>query len=213
MKGVVGVGAGLDAITLVWRSVVWCCGLFDLPLMYPSFVFLNRTHSLKSSLCPSRFCHGVLYRSNGKQALFSVPPPHAPHAAFLRNDVILQQLAAEEVSTPVRGARAGGAGVDSSGSAAGTSKVGGGARGKHHHHQQQQHEGTARRRAPKADAARTSNKFIGQGDAEGGACWEEEFFFARVSGETAVYIVCVDKVGRVGLGWGLGSVFGYSWFS
>ncbi|CAM9215574.1 unnamed protein product [Scytosiphon promiscuus] len=49
------------------------------------------------------------------------------------------------------------------------------------------------RRTPKPDAARTSPKFISHGDPEGGASWDEEFFFGRVSGDIAVRIVCVDK--------------------
>ena len=60
------------------------------------------------------------------------------------------------------------------------------------------------RRVPSADAARTSTKFIAHGDPEGGASWEEEFFFERVSGETAVRIVCVDKVRQGGKGAGGG---------
>lgn len=56
------------------------------------------------------------------------------------------------------------------------------------------------RRTPKPDAARTSSKFIGERDAEGGASWDEDFFFGRVSGEIAVRIVCIDKVcGLVGV--------------
>lgn len=47
---------------------------------------------------------------------------------------------------------------------------------------------------PKTDTARTSTKFVSQEDKEGAASWEEEFFFSRVAGETAVRIVCVDKV-------------------
>ncbi|CAM9758143.1 unnamed protein product, partial [Hapterophycus canaliculatus] len=54
------------------------------------------------------------------------------------------------------------------------------------------------RRTPKPDAARTSAKFISHGDPEGGASWDEEFFFGRVSGEIAVRIVCVDKPLREG---------------
>lgn len=50
-------------------------------------------------------------------------------------------------------------------------------------------------RTPKPDAARTSPKFISHGDPEGGASWDEEFFFGRVSGDIAVRIVCIDKVG------------------
>lgn len=50
------------------------------------------------------------------------------------------------------------------------------------------------RRTPTPDAARTSPKFISHVDAEGGASWDEEFFFGRVSGEIAVRIVCIDKV-------------------
>eukprot|EP00752_Nemacystus_decipiens_P001367 g1356.t1 len=48
-------------------------------------------------------------------------------------------------------------------------------------------------RTPKPDAARTSPKFISHGDPEGGASWDEEFFFGRVSGDIAVRIVCIDK--------------------
>ncbi|CAN0498438.1 unnamed protein product, partial [Ectocarpus sp. 12 AP-2014] len=46
---------------------------------------------------------------------------------------------------------------------------------------------------PKPDAARTSSKFVSRGDTDGGASWDEEFFFGRVSGEVAVRIVCIDK--------------------
>ncbi|CAM9472554.1 unnamed protein product, partial [Sphacelaria rigidula] len=53
--------------------------------------------------------------------------------------------------------------------------------------------GSALALLPKADAARTSTKFVSQEDKEGGASWEEEFFFSRVAGETAVRIICVDK--------------------
>ncbi|CAM9452689.1 unnamed protein product, partial [Ectocarpus sp. 8 AP-2014] len=54
------------------------------------------------------------------------------------------------------------------------------------------------RRTPKPDAARTSSKFVSHGDADGGASWDEEFFFGRVSGEVAVRIVCIDKPLREG---------------
>lgn len=49
-------------------------------------------------------------------------------------------------------------------------------------------------RIPRTDVMRTSTKFVAQGDAEGGASWDEEFFFPCVAGETAVRIVCIDKV-------------------
>lgn len=60
------------------------------------------------------------------------------------------------------------------------------------------------RRIPRAGAARTSTKFVSHGDPEGGASWEEEFFFARVAGEAAVRIVCIDKVRDSRLGSGVG---------
>eukprot|EP00903_Cladosiphon_okamuranus_P012628 g11814.t1 len=53
-------------------------------------------------------------------------------------------------------------------------------------------------RTPKPGAARTSPKFVNHGDPEGGASWDEEFFFGRVSGDIAVRIVCIDKPLREG---------------
>lgn len=49
-------------------------------------------------------------------------------------------------------------------------------------------------RIPRTGVMRTSTKFVAAGDADSSASWEEEFFFARVAGESAVRVVCIDKV-------------------
>lgn len=88
-----------------------------------------------------------------------------------------EQLGGDEIGS------AGGSTIDSSASSRGGSRA-----------TAREGYGSALELMPKADAARTSTKFVSQEDKEGGASWEEEFFFSRVAGETAVRIICVDKV-------------------